>query len=972
MNNTKHQAIETRNAVITPGQWHHVVATFSLANQDLEIYVDCVLQPDTLMPSSSTINFVNPTPIPNYIGRFVFNTGIEHYFWGNIDEVRFWDHVRSPAEIATYKNTELTGKECGLVSYYKMDDNTSNCDVLDCNANENHGIRMPGSNQNEPKYSIDVEPSIANVFCEVCVCGSGTIVECFTCCKDSLLFCQKFDAGFNTSIDSCGVTILPTSLDSCHQIIYTFGDQSPATNPVDGNTTISHAYTMPGNYTICATVEEIRMDGLSCWTKDTCWTVCVDCDTACTSPELYNVAACYAGNTLNFSGYDQDMDIEYHPSGQYYYTTGSVLGTSYCGESVADYGGQDIVISKIDNTTDNVVQAFTFGGTGDETGRVIKYANGHIYVAGAFTSNTLLVPSPGLPAAAQILQNKGLIHTTFLAKYDDNFKLIWAFSLDGNRTTIQDIAIGNNDEIAITGNFRGTGVDFAPLNITPSPVSSNLRSAYAAKYTPTGQLLWVNAYPVVTVSTQSNDFSSSYGVGIDQQNNTYITGEFTGNFPLTIITTTNYISTSARAFLIQIDNTGNTSWHTDIKSIPSNATVGWDIEFDNHFMYVAGWSGFIAKYDVSPSLPAPTPTPAQDWNYFDVGYDIYDIAITNQQLQIFGTQKGRPRPPADPDRGTIGYNFDFINDAIPTTQKGGLDMILAYHDLEGNFLKGTVIGGGAWDIGHSMAAHNGQTVVIGDFESANFEYNPNDLTDTLDANGGRGIFIGKYQCKCPIEIECPRDTCVNVPIGTDSIQVVFDPPSMYGFCDRILTCDYQPGDFFQCDTTVVTCMAIDTLVMDTAICSFNVIVKKVDTCAINCPSDITINAVPNASGTVVSFNPPTLSSGCDPSYTVSCTHNYGDVFFCGTTTVTCTVNDANGNMVDTCSFTVTVNCSCLPILECPDDAIVDCCNDFIYTPPTLRNPTCGNAQIISCTRDDGLPTSAPYGSGITCITCIAR
>ncbi len=815
-------------------------------------------------------------------------------------------------------------------------------------------------------------------------CSFNVIVkkEEKTCCQDSLLFCQKFDAGFMTSIDSCGVTILPTALDSCHSITYTFGDQSTPTSIVDGSTSVGHAYAAPGNYTICATVEELDDNGVACWTKDTCWTVCVDCDT-CTTPELYNVAACYAGNTINFSGYDQQMDIEYHPSGQYYYTTGSIIGNSYCGAPVTAYGGMDLVISKIDNTTDNVIQAFTFDGTGDDIGRVIKYLNGHIYVAGAFTSDTLRIPSPGdNELSAKTLQSTGAVHTTFLAKYDANFKLIWAFSLNGIRTTIEDIAIGNTNEVAITGLFQGANVDFNPLNTAaPFTISSGSNhSGYVAKYTPNGNLLWANSYTVTTVPTPISVSSAGYGVGIDQQNNTYVTGEFTGNLTISTNNNNNPISTTysdtvARAFLIQIDNIGNTTWHTDIKSTPGNATSGWDIAFDNNDMYVAGWSGFITKYDISPSFQPVPSIPVQKW-YYDVGYDIYEIAITNQQLQTFGTQKRRPRGPANPDRGIIGYNFDFKNDAVPIPSRGGWDMVLAYYDLEGNFLKGINVGGGLFEIGHGIAAHNGETVIIGHFDSSNLEYDPKNSNNifTLSATPpttNRGIFIGKYACKCPIEIECPQDISIDVPIGTDSIQVSFDPPTMSGFCDRIITCDYQSGDFFPCDTTVVTCMAIDTLVNDTAFCYFNVIVNKVDTCAIRCPSDIVITAAPNSSGLVVPFDPPTLSSGCDPSYTVSCSHNSGDVFPCGTTTVTCTVSDGNGNAVETCTFTVTINCSCQPIILCPADAIVDCCNDFNFVPPTLRNPSCGNGKILICKRDDGLSLTAPYPSGVTAITCIA-
>lgn len=46
----------------------------------------------------------------------------EPYFTGNIDGVRVWSVVRTPAEIAVAYDTHLTGSETGQVCYYDFDE----------------------------------------------------------------------------------------------------------------------------------------------------------------------------------------------------------------------------------------------------------------------------------------------------------------------------------------------------------------------------------------------------------------------------------------------------------------------------------------------------------------------------------------------------------------------------------------------------------------------------------------------------------------------------------------------------------------------------------------------------------------------------------------------------------------------------------------------------------------------------------
>jgi uncharacterized protein (DUF2141 family) len=74
----------------------------------------------------------------------------------------------------------------------------------------------------------------------------------------------------------------------------------------------------------------------------------------------------------------------------------------------------------------------------------------------------------------------------------------------------------------------------------------------------------------------------------------------------------------------------------------------------------------------------------------------------------------------------------------------------------------------------------------------------------------------------------------------------------------------------------------------------------------NCPSNQSANANTTGCSAIVSWTAPTAIDDCTASVNVTSTHNPGDSFSEGTTTVTYTFDDGNGN-TSTCSFDVIVS-----------------------------------------------------------------
>lgn len=164
---TAYRSIRTNTSPLTLNQWHHIAATFDLTTQVSKIYVDGNDMASTFDTPLATLTSIYNSTIPVDIGSTTLVAGNRYYFKGSIDEVRFWNIARSQSDIQSSMNTELTGNEPNLVSYWKLDDTNFTCDVSDCNTNENHGTRKGNNGVNNlPQYSTAI-PNLTDVACGV-------------------------------------------------------------------------------------------------------------------------------------------------------------------------------------------------------------------------------------------------------------------------------------------------------------------------------------------------------------------------------------------------------------------------------------------------------------------------------------------------------------------------------------------------------------------------------------------------------------------------------------------------------------------------------------------------------------------------------------------------------------------------------------------------------------------------------------
>ncbi|MBX3743739.1 MAG: tandem-95 repeat protein [Verrucomicrobiae bacterium] len=111
---------DTAYAQFTPDpvadtEWHHWAVTFNAATREQAIFRDGSFLAGGIstgvLRASGTL----------FLGRAATSPGSEA-FHGALDEIRLWNHARTPFAIARDRSKALTGHEDGLIRYYRADD----------------------------------------------------------------------------------------------------------------------------------------------------------------------------------------------------------------------------------------------------------------------------------------------------------------------------------------------------------------------------------------------------------------------------------------------------------------------------------------------------------------------------------------------------------------------------------------------------------------------------------------------------------------------------------------------------------------------------------------------------------------------------------------------------------------------------------------------------------------------------------
>ncbi|MFT7611825.1 MAG: gliding motility-associated-like protein [Parvicellaceae bacterium] len=158
----------------------------------------------------------------------------------------------------------------------------------------------------------------------------------------------------------------------------------------------------------------------------------------------------------------------------------------------------------------------------------------------------------------------------------------------------------------------------------------------------------------------------------------------------------------------------------------------------------------------------------------------------------------------------------------------------------------------------------------------------------------------------PSFVGCPSNIIQSVDLGTCGAVVTWVIPTETDNCPgTVVTSSNNPGDTFPVGTTTVTYTATDVSGNATP-CTFDVTVLDDENPSISaCPLNITQGNDAGTCDAIVTWTVPTFVDNCTGGTMVS-THNSGDTFIAGTTTVTYTATDGVGN-TSICSFDVIIS-----------------------------------------------------------------
>jgi len=422
-----------------------------------------------------------------------------------------------------------------------------------------------------------------------------------------------------------------------------------------------------------------------------------------------------AGGKNDDTGYSIAVDANGNS-----YVTGSFFGSATFGTTTLTSSGyEDIFVAKLDSNG-NWLWAKKAGGQSNDGGRSITVDdNGNSYVTGVFEGSatfgtTTLTSSGG--------------SDIFVAKLDINGNWLWAKKAGGTDFDFgNSIAVDANGNSYVTGYFSGSA-NFGTTTLTSS--SEYYTEIYVAKLDINGNWLWAK-------QAGGTDCHDGYGIAVDANGNSYVTGYFKSN--ATFGTTTLTSGGIYDIFVAKLDSSGNWLWAK--KAGGTNYDDGYGIAVDaNGNSYVTGYflgdadfgnttltsSGgsdiFVAKLDINGN-----------WLWAKkaggTSYD-YGLGITVD---------------ANGNSYVTGY---FMNSATfgttTLTSSGSYEIFVAKMDSSGNWLWVKQAGGIYTDSGKSIAVDvNGNSYVTGYFE----ESTTFGIT-TLTSSGDYEIFVAKIRrCK---------------------------------------------------------------------------------------------------------------------------------------------------------------------------------------------------------------------------------
>ncbi len=251
-----------------------------------------------------------------------------------------------------------------------------------------------------------------------------------------------------------------------------------------------------------------------------------------------------------------------------------------------------------------------------------------------------------------------------------------------------------------------------------------------------------------------------------------------------------------------------------------------------------------------------------------------------------------------------------------------------------------------------------------------------EVTDASGNTTSCSFTITVIDVENPSIVDLPSNIVISNDVDQCGAMVSWVDPTSADNCTGssiLQTTGLANGLFFPLGETTIGYTATDAS-NNTFSASFTITVNDTQLPVIaNCPINISKPSTIGLCATTVSWTEPSVSDNCsaDPNIIWTKSHQPGDMFTVGTTTVTYIATDESNNSSLTCSFDVTVEDIQKPVInDCPLDIVTNAdaggCNAIVsWVEPTFIDNCATSATIIW--NKSHLPGDT-FPSGITTVT----
>lgn len=245
------------------------------------------------------------------------------------------------------------------------------------------------------------------------------------------------------------------------------------------------------------------------------------------------------------------------------------------------------------------------GATSVDIGNAIVIdAQGNTYTTGSFNGTVDFDPG----SATQNLVSAGS-SDIFILKTDASGNYIWAKSIGSSG-----VDAGSSIAVSPAGNIYITGYFYGNVDFNPGPGIDTLMNAdhpcnteiFILKLDNNGNFAWARSVEgIMTVCTVATDVA--YGIDIDQAENVYVTGYWTGRADFntsqapadTLFFQSSGSTISGDIFILKLDAGGNFIWAKQIGNALSDTGYGLHVSSAG-YVYITGVYGADADFNPGP------------------------------------------------------------------------------------------------------------------------------------------------------------------------------------------------------------------------------------------------------------------------------------------------------------------------------------------------------------------------------------